>query len=109
MPEIIVVDHDPDWPRLFGSLRAPIADALGDLALAIEHVGSTAVPRLAAPSPLRLRRREPRARQSPDGSRPPARESGCRARLRRAEAARVAALAPVTSITLQLHFITFFL
>jgi GrpB-like predicted nucleotidyltransferase (UPF0157 family) len=48
MPEIIVVDYDPDWPRLFGSLRAPIADALGDLALAIEHVGSTAVPRLAA-------------------------------------------------------------
>jgi GrpB-like predicted nucleotidyltransferase (UPF0157 family) len=48
MPEIVVVDHDPAWPRLFEALRAPIADALGDLALAIEHVGSTSVTGLAA-------------------------------------------------------------
>jgi GrpB-like predicted nucleotidyltransferase (UPF0157 family) len=48
MPEIVVVDYDPTWPRLFESLRAPIADALGDLALAIEHIGSTSVAGLAA-------------------------------------------------------------
>lgn len=45
---VIVVDYDPQWPRLFAQLRAPIAAALGDLARPIEHVGSTSVPGLAA-------------------------------------------------------------
>jgi len=45
---VIVLDYDPNWPGLFQSLRKRIADALGDLAAAIEHVGSTAVPDLAA-------------------------------------------------------------
>ena len=45
---IIVVDYDPQWPIQFARLRAPIADTLGDLAQAIEHVGSTSVPGLAA-------------------------------------------------------------
>src|SRR5260370_7576352 len=44
---VIVLDYDPNWPGLFQSLRKRIADALGDMA-AIEHVGSTAVPDLAA-------------------------------------------------------------
>lgn len=48
MPEIVVVDYDPAWPELFETLRAPIADALGGVALAIEHIGSTSVPGLAA-------------------------------------------------------------
>ena len=48
MPAIVVVDYDPSWPALFATLRARIAQALGDVALAIEHVGSTAVPGLAA-------------------------------------------------------------
>ncbi len=45
---IVVVDYDLTWPALFAALRAPVAAALGDLAIEIEHVGSTAVPRLAA-------------------------------------------------------------
>jgi len=45
---LVVVGYDPMWPALFVALRAPIAAALGDLAVAIEHVGSTAVPGLAA-------------------------------------------------------------
>jgi GrpB-like predicted nucleotidyltransferase (UPF0157 family) len=45
---IIVLDYDPNWPGLFQSLRKRIADTLGDRAAAIEHVGSTAVPDLAA-------------------------------------------------------------
>lgn len=45
---IVVVDYDPAWPRVFGELRATLAGALGDIALAIEHVGSTSVPGLAA-------------------------------------------------------------
>jgi GrpB-like predicted nucleotidyltransferase (UPF0157 family) len=45
---VIVVAYDPNWPDLFQFLRERIADALGDIAVAIEHVGSTAVPGLAA-------------------------------------------------------------
>jgi GrpB-like predicted nucleotidyltransferase (UPF0157 family) len=45
---IIVVDYDPHWPRTFEILRSPLAEALGGLAAAIEHIGSTAVPGLAA-------------------------------------------------------------
>ena len=46
--EIIVVDYDPSWPQLFESLRSPVWSALADIAISIEHVGSTAVPGLAA-------------------------------------------------------------
>ena len=45
---IIVVDYDPEWPKVFAMLRDRIAAPLGDVAAAIEHVGSTAVPGLAA-------------------------------------------------------------
>ncbi len=45
---VIVLDYDPRWPELFQSLRKRIAAALGDMAEAIEHVGSTAVPGLVA-------------------------------------------------------------
>jgi len=45
---IVIVDYDPYWPKLFEELRTPVANVLGDLALAIEHVGSTSVPELAA-------------------------------------------------------------
>lgn len=45
---VIVVEYDPNWPVLFQSLRGRIADALGSMAAAVEHVGSTAVPNLAA-------------------------------------------------------------
>jgi GrpB-like predicted nucleotidyltransferase (UPF0157 family) len=45
---IVVVDYDPAWPALFTALCVPVAAALGALAVAIEHVGSTAVPGLAA-------------------------------------------------------------
>jgi len=45
---IVVADYDSAWPALFAALRAPVTAALGDLAVAVEHVGSTAVPGLAA-------------------------------------------------------------
>jgi GrpB-like predicted nucleotidyltransferase (UPF0157 family) len=45
---VVLVDYDPDWPRLFEREAARIGDALGGRALQIEHVGSTAVPGLAA-------------------------------------------------------------
>ena len=45
---VIVVDYDADWPRTFEELRARISPRLGDVAVRIEHVGSTSVPGLAA-------------------------------------------------------------
>jgi GrpB-like predicted nucleotidyltransferase (UPF0157 family) len=49
MPDpVIIVDYDPAWPVHFEMLHAVVASALGDLALTVEHVGSTAVPGLAA-------------------------------------------------------------
>lgn len=45
---IVVVDYDPGWPREFERLRDRAARTLGDVLERIEHVGSTAVPGLAA-------------------------------------------------------------
>jgi len=42
------VDYDPAWTETFQRERVLIAGALAGLAVAIEHVGSTAVPGLAA-------------------------------------------------------------
>jgi GrpB-like predicted nucleotidyltransferase (UPF0157 family)/ribosomal protein S18 acetylase RimI-like enzyme len=43
-----VMPCDPAWPDRFALVRQRLADALGDVAVRIEHVGSTAVPGLAA-------------------------------------------------------------
>jgi GrpB-like predicted nucleotidyltransferase (UPF0157 family) len=48
MRRIEVVDYDPSWPNTFESLCARLWPALADVALSIEHVGSTSVPGLAA-------------------------------------------------------------
>lgn len=45
---IQVVEYDPEWPDQFLQLRDRIWPFVRDAALAIEHVGSTAVPGLAA-------------------------------------------------------------
>jgi GrpB-like predicted nucleotidyltransferase (UPF0157 family) len=45
---IVIADYDPAWPARFELERERIARALGATALRIEHVGSTAVPGLAA-------------------------------------------------------------
>jgi GrpB-like predicted nucleotidyltransferase (UPF0157 family) len=45
---ITLAEYDPGWPVLYEREAARIRVALGDRALLIEHVGSTAVPRLAA-------------------------------------------------------------
>lgn len=45
---ITVVDYDQTWPVRFAHLRARIQAALGRQALAVEHIGSTSVPGLAA-------------------------------------------------------------
>ncbi len=45
---IEVVDYDPLWPRIYEQLYTFLWPAISDVAIAIEHVGSTAVPGLAA-------------------------------------------------------------
>jgi GrpB-like predicted nucleotidyltransferase (UPF0157 family) len=45
---IEVVEPDPAWPWAFAQVEDRIRAALGDAALAVEHVGSTAVPGLPA-------------------------------------------------------------
>lgn len=45
---IQVVKYDPQWPQAFEQIRLELEQALGELALRIEHVGSTSVPGLAA-------------------------------------------------------------
>jgi GrpB-like predicted nucleotidyltransferase (UPF0157 family) len=65
-PAIRIVDHDPRWAvRAHEELRR-MKDALGPLAVRLDHVGSTAVPGLAAKDILDLQLSvaaiEPRAR-----------------------------------------------
>ena len=44
----VISDYDPAWPARFAELEARIRPALGDVALVVEHIGSTSVPGLAA-------------------------------------------------------------
>jgi GrpB-like predicted nucleotidyltransferase (UPF0157 family) len=45
---IEIVDYDPAWPAEFEAIRAALIEALGSLALCVDHIGSTAVPGLSA-------------------------------------------------------------
>jgi GrpB-like predicted nucleotidyltransferase (UPF0157 family) len=45
---IEIVPYDCRWPALFEAEAARIGEALGSLAMRVEHVGSTSVPGLAA-------------------------------------------------------------
>jgi GrpB-like predicted nucleotidyltransferase (UPF0157 family) len=47
-PAVRVVDYDPAWPGLAEAELRRIGRALGEMAVRLEHVGSTAVPGLAA-------------------------------------------------------------
>jgi GrpB-like predicted nucleotidyltransferase (UPF0157 family) len=44
----LIVDYDPEWPKRYELEAGRLRRALGSLTVAIEHVGSTAVPGLAA-------------------------------------------------------------
>ncbi|MET8361911.1 GrpB family protein [Micromonospora sp. NPDC005171] len=45
---VVIEEYDRDWAQRFVALRTSIVEALGDPVLGVEHVGSTAVPGLAA-------------------------------------------------------------
>ena len=46
--KIIVVPYNPAWESAFAEIKKEIEDAVGDLIIAIEHVGSTSVKGLSA-------------------------------------------------------------
>lgn len=45
---IVIREYDPNWPNEFESIRADLSGTLEDLALRIDHIGSTSVPGLGA-------------------------------------------------------------
>ncbi|HVW82286.1 MAG TPA: GrpB family protein [Mycobacteriales bacterium] len=45
---VVIVDYRPDWVDRYDALAAEIRRVLGSAVLGLEHVGSTAVPGLAA-------------------------------------------------------------
>ena len=47
-PAIRIVEYDPSWEEKFEREAAAIRGALGSVAVRVDHVGSTSVPRLAA-------------------------------------------------------------
>src|SRR5688572_11833075 len=42
------MDYRPEWADEFTAIARPLQEALGELALRVDHIGSTAVPGLAA-------------------------------------------------------------
>ena len=48
MDEVVIAAYDPAWPDIFAGEAQAIRQALGEMLVGIEHVGSTAIPRLAA-------------------------------------------------------------
>lgn len=48
MDEVVLATYDPSWPEIFAGEAQAIRRALGDMFAGIEHVGSTAIPGLAA-------------------------------------------------------------
>lgn len=45
---IEIVPADANWPAEFAAIARPLRQALGELALRIDHIGSTSIPGLAA-------------------------------------------------------------
>ncbi len=45
---ITIVPYETSWPEAFIAIARPLRTALGELALRIDHIGSTSVPGLAA-------------------------------------------------------------
>ena len=45
---VVIVEYDPSWPERFEEEGARIRGVVGPLAVGLEHIGSTAVPGLAA-------------------------------------------------------------
>jgi GrpB-like predicted nucleotidyltransferase (UPF0157 family) len=51
---VVIVEPRDDWSREFDALAGRLVDALGPLALRVDHIGSTSIPGLAAKDVLDL-------------------------------------------------------
>jgi GrpB-like predicted nucleotidyltransferase (UPF0157 family) len=48
LPMITIVEHQPSWSAEYAAISSRLRVALGESALRIDHIGSTAVPKLCA-------------------------------------------------------------
>jgi GrpB-like predicted nucleotidyltransferase (UPF0157 family) len=49
MPDrVVIVPYNPEWPKRFSRLGTALREALGNVALRIDHIGSTSIPGLDA-------------------------------------------------------------
>jgi GrpB-like predicted nucleotidyltransferase (UPF0157 family) len=48
MSSILIVSYSNDWPLNFARVQAELLTAFADIAVQVEHIGSTSVPGLAA-------------------------------------------------------------
>ncbi len=48
MDEVVIAVYDLSWPEIYAGEAQAIRQALGDILVGVEHVGSTAIPGLAA-------------------------------------------------------------
>lgn len=54
-PSIVIHPYDKRWPAEFATAEGLLHDALGDVAVRIDHIGSTSVPGLAAKDIIEFR------------------------------------------------------
>lgn len=47
-PRVVIVDYDPEWPARASTLIDQLSGDLGESARRVEHIGSTAIPGMAA-------------------------------------------------------------
>ena len=48
LPRVIIVEYDPQWAILFEEEKRRVLEVIGHKVLAVEHIGSTAIPGLGA-------------------------------------------------------------
>lgn len=46
--KVLILPYNPNWPVWFQQLQTKLKDCLGNLAISIDHIGSTAVPGLGS-------------------------------------------------------------
>ena len=67
MKKVEVVDYDPAWPAVFDRLRDQVWPVVQDVAISIEHIGSTSVPGAGVEVDYRFEYRDTvRRRSTPD-------------------------------------------
>ena len=48
MSKVELISYNPDWPRRFTEAKSVLQNALGTLAISIDHIGSTSIPGLGS-------------------------------------------------------------